>query len=973
MKQLILLAALLLCASSSFAATGTINSARVCGSDAAADGRINGYVLEVNISGLTTGGTYSLVDSSYPSTPPYNPASAATVTLTVTSVQPIVGGGTTTVTRTLYGTKWLRQPYPTDTTADEIAAGGTDCGGNTVAASTVTVRIVISDGVYAGDTGITLTASGGFYTQGGNPNLSVSGLSVTNSASASINACSNLNAYPANCSAAVYPQPMCRFATTPYQDVQTATFLVEVACFHRHFAKFQPIQAVVISAADAHSHTVSYTVSTLTKSAYCSGCISGDAGVVQIYAASIVLSTLTQGDTVTVNFKAYPWVGDANSVLDSSATVGTVVTSAKNAGGAGYAANDTGTVTGSTCTVNPMYKVLTVTATVVTTYSLTYGGYQCTQTTAAATTAGGPQPGAGTGFTVNTTVLRGVAGNEDIGPLVFLNDKNATYGNPCAIVDPASTGASKQVYATCALAETAYAGNHNTAYVTTGLEKVAVQTYNNANNGHNDPGGGFAELVNASHTLDCQGASATQATWFNVQPMTGVTQAQALIVAGSNCALNVRLAHFRGVTINDSGCSGGTCYILVGNIGGPGTATNDRLWLDQNEITHPGGAIYGWTGYATNNVVNSINVTAFGTFSTRYQPWPLIRGNTMPAAGANCSLYAILGNSGCTAQSMEQSNVATEALSDGAIYAFNSFESITSGNLNSGGGFYWNANGSTMNYGQAWITNVLEAKSSAGGPVLDICDLNCTSSTRNILMWDNSIIGERFNGFYNSGGDAGDGSGANWWMQTQISIVGNLFAAFNVKGDVYGTPVANGARTGNWWLHYHVGSGSNWFMNANNGGNEGPNTWLGEFAGMNSNYNGAQVTGTDSNPYVAKAISTGASGNKPITGGSYATFWTNTGATGGDGNQTWTTGNIYNVPGFTTDKSYSTGTGAGGGTYTIAGSTAAASGANGLRTLSYCPLPYDFAGNARNCSGGSAGAYEGVPPLTLKGTAFLIR
>lgn len=968
MKRLYLILALLI---GFFAAAplygvnaGDITAAWVCGADEQSDSRINAWVLDLRIYATGTPSFAMGIDSTFPTTPPYNPTTGAKVVLSVTSVQPVIGGGTTTTTRTVYGTQWVREPYPNPTVADMIAAGSADaCSGDTVPTGYADIRVALSDFVYASDSSLSLNVAAGAITVGATPNTLTTGLSVTNGSSTSINACANSTLYyPAACTAASYPAPVCRWATVPYQDVTTSSFSVEVACFHRHYRPFQPVQAVVISAADAHSHTVSYQVNYPTVSRT----TPGDQGAVQVYAASIDLSTMTQGDTITANFKAYPWVGDAASVLDSSSTSGMIVTGAKNAGGTNYAANDTGSITGASCAVPANYKVLTITGSAVATFAITYPGKGCATTTAAATTAGGAQPGTpGTGFTVNTSVLRGLPGNEDIGPLVFLNCDGSSSGvcaNPAAVVDPASTAASAAVYATIALAEPAYAGNANTAYQTVQAAAAACKTYNNSNNSHNDPGGCHLRLVTANHTLGTNGSDLTaQKDWLVAEPYTSATPT---IVAGANGGMHVELIEYNGVTVNDSGCSSGTCYIFVG------VAATDRLWLNNNSITHPSGAIYNWDAvYASNNTVVSINSSGFSDFGSTKTPWPLIRGNSFPVSiNSKCSFYAVLANKNCFVRSYEQSistsgaaNSAKQALSDGVVYAFNQLYGSTQ-QWNSSQS-YWNTagTGGVMNYGCAAVGNIMEATTAGAAPLFGISNDGTTEPSQNCMAWENTLVGERTNLFYNDGADSGDSGHSNWYAETLNSIVGNIFAGYNSKTDTF-VGTANGARTGNWAAHYHVGSSSNWFLNSNGSLGEGNNTWLGMFSGLYSNYNGTQVAGTDSASYIANAVCTASSGNHPVTGGSYANCWTAQGNTGGDSKQTWTSGNIYDPLGFVLDKSYSTGTAAGSGDYHLKSYTSAV---GFIPSGGPCPLPYDFDGQIRNCSGwGSVGAYEQAIVLT---------
>jgi hypothetical protein len=84
---------------------------------------------------------------------------------------------------------------------------------------------------------------------------------------------------------------------------------------------------------------------------------------------------------------------------------GPIVTATLGAGGFGYAANDTGTIT--TGNGDATYKVLTVGAGgAVLTFQVTAAGTGCTVGNGVATATGGAQPGVGTGFTVNITAVQ---------------------------------------------------------------------------------------------------------------------------------------------------------------------------------------------------------------------------------------------------------------------------------------------------------------------------------------------------------------------------------------------------------------------------------------------------------------------------------------------------------------------------------------------------------------------------------------
>jgi hypothetical protein len=101
--------------------------------------------------------------------------------------------------------------------------------------------------------------------------------------------------------------------------------------------------------------------------------------------------------------------GDDNQaiVVDSAASynVGPIVTATLGAGGAGYAANDTGTITNGAN--DATYKVLTVDGGgAVLTFQITGAGTACSVANGNATATGGAQPGVGVGFTVNIPAVQ---------------------------------------------------------------------------------------------------------------------------------------------------------------------------------------------------------------------------------------------------------------------------------------------------------------------------------------------------------------------------------------------------------------------------------------------------------------------------------------------------------------------------------------------------------------------------------------
>jgi hypothetical protein len=266
------------------AASGDITAVRIAG-----DAVHNGWTAEIDISGLSAGGAYNLgLDAN-------NNPIAPKVVFTITSPGYDKNGNATTTVRTVYGTKEVRKPVPNQSVNDESSAAGT-----------LTVKVALSDFVYSGDSNITVNIGSGFYTYGGSNN-SVTGFPVTNNSTLS------------------YPKSVGRWAWPSFEKV-TGDFLLESVVFNRFAKAGKPLAAVKYTCSDAHSHSVTQIANNMTVSSR-----SGDANPVLVYAATMPVSTLTQGDILTCNFIAYPWVGNSGSLLNSDLIAN---------GGNGYAQPD---------------------------------------------------------------------------------------------------------------------------------------------------------------------------------------------------------------------------------------------------------------------------------------------------------------------------------------------------------------------------------------------------------------------------------------------------------------------------------------------------------------------------------------------------------------------------------------------------------------------------------------------------------
>ena len=283
----LLFAVLCLVPSLLWGAAGDILSVTV---NATADSWLRGWTADIVIEGLGTSGTYDFGLGTN-----NRLTGAEKVKLTVTSHSWSATGTATTIVRTVYGQRPLRKAYPDTTDPDAPVWSETFSGGNT------TIRVVLSDSIYAEDdtgagssgTAITATIGSGFYTHSGTPNNAASGMTVTNDSTLAF---FNVGAH----------------WTVVSKRLIHDDFKLGVVAFHHHYGRFRPVRVVKFTITDQHSNTVTLFAEDMTI----------DRTVTHIkpfaeYWVTVPVAGFTDGDTLTCNAGAYPWVGD--NPKDSSA------------------------------------------------------------------------------------------------------------------------------------------------------------------------------------------------------------------------------------------------------------------------------------------------------------------------------------------------------------------------------------------------------------------------------------------------------------------------------------------------------------------------------------------------------------------------------------------------------------------------------------------------------------------------------
>lgn len=184
------------------------------------------------------------------------------------------------------------------------------------------------------------------------------------------------------------------------------------------------------------------------------------------------------------------------------------------------------------------------------------------------------------------------------------------------------------------------------------------------------------------------------------------------------------------------------------------------------------------------------------------------------STGANCFI--------------DKESTNPRAIHDGCIFEFNKFVShnTTSNPILKFGAINAIARGMSI------LGNVIE-RTTGTNPAMQIAADGSTVNVHNILIWNNSIAGERCNLGYNETGTTAYNRN-NWSMRF------NAFRDFNNKDDTY--PTENANRIGSWAVGYAVGFYGNRYEIAN---------FRGEYDGLDSALAGDDAMGyTDDNSYT---------------------------------------------------------------------------------------------------------------------------
>jgi len=615
------------------------------------------------------------------------------------------------------------------------------------------IAISLSDPVYQKDntgggnsgTAPTVTTTAGLYNDGTHNSNAVTALTCTND------------------STLAYPKALAHWAVVGGQRFN-APIDIEVIGVQKFAGNQEPLACVIISGADAHSHTTTATLTSMVLSA---------ADNVPVYKTVADPTSFTQLDRVNYNFKAYPNIGDSSCVVDTS-------------GGAAWPQfNATGNpaLGPITFTDNQANAQIYPVAVVDSTSNITgtLGG-----TGTFADHEHLTQP--------NTGATAWVIGAQSSSPIKVSNiigspDGTVWNGTSASITPtgpPTANAAGGTVYKDASLVP----GSPGT-YASLSVAAANLAAYNNTNNGHNDPGNGTIWMTEqAYHTGDTTSAFVCS-DWLTITRKPGLATGKAVIIGYLSLdQLGPTLDRYYDLDfapVDD--------YCVSDNWG---------VWFDHDRFD----------GTAHANAQPSFQaahlVTTNCTFSNGFRlcayvfstgNWPYITRNNTSDRGAVMAGLVCAGNT--LVQGSGETGSTAAIVQDTAIYINNTYRIY--------GVFVQTA--PTLPTGIAFINNLVEKVGTDTQTATAMWADGVTVDAEQVIWWYNTVVGERSNTGYNDKTPAS--------LRTNWSYIGNSCDWIPTKHDIFnqgtGGEGPNPTRIKGWPVNYGVGFHHNHSVQADGG------------------------------------------------------------------------------------------------------------------------------------------------------------
>lgn len=238
----------------------------------------NGAFAVVYLQGMSTGGVYT------PNLGAWNRMTGNEgFLLTLSSLGYDTTCELTRRMRMMCGTTVVRRPHPDTAQLAETVLGS----------GRISLRIALSDFVYSGDTGLVARIAGGWYANGS-----------TNVVAASVIA--------TNASTLTYPRFAANWQWVPHTQITNAAYELRATTIAPYPMEAHPL-AVMQFIAESGSTRITNNATLMTVD----WGMPDQTPVVE-YIAQMDATGFSDGALVTNRFRACPWIGDTNSVLDTA-------------------------------------------------------------------------------------------------------------------------------------------------------------------------------------------------------------------------------------------------------------------------------------------------------------------------------------------------------------------------------------------------------------------------------------------------------------------------------------------------------------------------------------------------------------------------------------------------------------------------------------------------------------------------------
>jgi hypothetical protein len=503
-------------------------------------------------------------------------------------------------------------------------------------------------------------------------------------------------------------------------------------------------------------------------------------------------------------------------------------------------------------------------------------------------------------------------------PLLFVNDKNGTYGGAYAYVKAGASGGT--VSGTPATARAA-------PFPTLVAALAALQTFNNTNKGHNDHSGSIVRLMDDGaggaviHEITSNSSAAKGLCFTNIEPD----------------PLNTAAVSFRANTASNTTLPTMICFSYINLLTNPASttaqnitnsgATGDMVAVENATIDTTGtttGALFTNISSVNTLYLNLRNVNVVANSGRLYSGSAgrglftqligcTIGDNSYIDSQRIINPFTLIGSNFTRFYFVEIDPASTSVPSvghDTAVIYNNKFLKC-----NSSGSSTW---GYKYDYvkGMAFVQNVHEQTLRNSNSLLNFAADGAAMRFENFIEFYNTTVGNRGNRLYND-------SAASIGKKKDGVKRFCLDYSWARKSDPYTVATTVSGRTGNWEYTYEVGNLGNVTL-------AGCATELGTIDST-SDPDGARWTGAWTEPGSNRCVAV----QTNVASGAYSS-----------------------LVGFTLDAS-SFGTTNGLGDYHLTGSGDAANAAYNRVPINLAALKYDIAGIARKNNGkGAAGAYE---------------